>query len=630
MQKVKEFLLRKRIVIFSFMSFAVPFAIYLLTLERKLIGGDTSWFALQVTEMSLMVPTGYPVFSMLEKLFTFLPIGDIAYRLNFFSAVFGALTVLFLFLSINKLVKNEPVSFISSMIFAFIVPFWEVANRLEFDTLQTFFMTLLFFSAILYAENKKAKYLYFFAFCLGLSLTNHPLAFFLVPAIVLYVILINPRIFKNIKAILISVLYFILPLLSYLYLPIRSLQGYGEVTTPVRLFYYITGRSATGEIHGGSFGDKDISLIIKVIKDYLGMFYETYGILLLVIGLIGFIFLIRKNIKFGLCAFLLVVINFIFPPLYAGHALRNYLLNSMIVFSFYIALGMLFMLNGAVLLFDRSLKGRKILRTDRFLKYFMVIFILVFFAFLPSGLLIQNYPELDRSEPSYVYRFWDEAFSNMEENSRVYVLAASTNIGMFVDKYEYSKKNIEYISHKVPEYTAKNMLEAFENGTTVYFVGNSEILKKVFKAVQTGKSYYWDRYNEMLQLYRVTGVLAAIPEISYFSESYTREFGEEFTLEYIIKNKSTEDIKITSFELELPGNIEFKGTDSRGYVNQDPGLSRGSYMWVSDSYIAEAESEISLIVKLKGIEPGRSVIKFRLTTGGFYVDCEDVEIVIKD
>ncbi|MBU2634575.1 MAG: DUF2723 domain-containing protein, partial [Nanoarchaeota archaeon] len=274
MQRIKEIILKRKTAIFSVFSLTISFVIYLLTLEHKLVGGDTSWYANQIPEMSLMVPTGYPTFSIFLKLFTFLPIGDLAYRLNLFSAVFGALTILFLFLSINKLVKNEFISFISSMIFAFIVPFWEVANRLEFDTLNCFFIILLIFSVILYSEKRTRKYLYFFFFCLGLSLTNHPLAFFLVPAILLYVIIINPRIFKSIKAIFVSILFFILPLLSYFYLLIRSLQGYGKVNSFLRLFYYVTGRGVTGELHGGSFGDKSISLILKVLKDYLNMVYD--------------------------------------------------------------------------------------------------------------------------------------------------------------------------------------------------------------------------------------------------------------------------------------------------------------------------------------------------------------------
>lgn len=630
MKKVSEFIIKKKVILLAILAAALPFIVYLMTLERKLIGGDTAVYALQVTEMSIMVPTGYPMFSMLEKLFTFIPIGDVAYRLNFFSAVFGALTILFLFLSINRLVKNAFVSFVSSMIFAFMIPFWEVANRLEFDTLQTFFIALLFFSTLLYKENKTRKYLYFFSFCLGLSLTNHPLVFFLVPAVVLYAIIINPKIFKNAKAIFISILYFILPLMSYLYLPIRSLQGYGTINTPLKLLLYVTGRYATGEVHGGSFGDKDISIIIKVIKDYLGMIHETYGILLLVVALIGFIILIRKNIRFALCTFLLVIVNIVFPPLYAGHALRNYLLYSMIVFSFYIASGLLFILNGIILLFKKSLKGRKELRIDKILKYLTVAATGLFFIFIPCGLVIENYPFLDHSETSYVYKFWDEAFGNMESNSRVYVLAKSTYVGMFVNKYEYSDKNIEYISHKVHEYSARNMMDALDMGTTVYFVGNEEVLNTMFEAEQVGITYIWDRYDEKLRLYRAAGAIANIPEISYHTDSHTREFGEEFTVEYIIKNEDKGSVKITSLELELPGSIKFIETVPGGCVEQGPGLSQGIYMWVSDSYIIEGGGEMNLIVKLKGTEPGKSLIKFRLTTGGFYVDCDDIEIEIKE
>ncbi len=629
LQKIKKFVVSKRIAIFSVFSFIIPLVIYVVTLEPKLVGGDTGWYANQIPEMSLMVPTGYPTFSMFLKLFTYLPIGDLAYRLNLFSAIFGAFTTLFLFLAINKLAKNEYVSFISSMIFAFIVPFWSVANRLEFDTLNTFFVALLIFSAIVYSENKTRKYLYFFFFCLGLSLTNHPLTFFVVPAIVLYVIIINPRIFKSLKAIFISAGFFILPLLSYFYLLIRSLQGFGEVNNLLRLLFYVTGRGVTGEIHGGSFGDKDISLIIKVIKDYLNILYSTYGIVLIIIAVAGFIFLIRKNKKFGICTFLLIIFNFIVPPLYIGHANPNYLLDSMIVISFYIAFGLLSILNGSVFLFNKSLRSRKILKVDNFLRYFLIAIILLFFAFLPSSLVLEHYSELDLSEPLPIYKFWDEAFSNMESGSRVYVLARAANVGMFVDTYEYGEKEIEYIYHTNPRYALDDMIEGLENGISVYFVGNTRTLRSVFNAEQVGRTYYWYRYNEILRLFKVTEPKVNI-EISYSSDSYTREFGEKFTVEYIIKNKNKENIKINSLELELPDNIELLEVDAEGYINQYPGISGGIYMWVSDSYEIEGESEINLIVELRGIRPGKSLMKFRATTTGIYVNCDDIEMEIRE
>ncbi len=628
LQKIKKLIVDKRITIFSVFSFLIPFVIYILTLEPKLVGGDTGWYANQIPEMTLMVPTGYPTFSMFLKLFTYLPIGDLAYRLNLFSVIFGALTTLFLFLAINKLLKNEFISFISSMIFAFIVPFWSVANRLEFDTLNTFFIILLIFSAIVYSENKTRKYLYFFFFCLGLSLTNHPLTFFVVPAIALYVIIINPQIFKSLKAIFISAAFFILPLLSYFYLLIRSLQGFGAVNNLLRLFYYVTGRGVTGEIHGGSFGDKDISLIFKVIKDYLNILYGTYGIVLIIIAVIGFIFLVRKNKKFGICTFLLIIFNFIVPPLYIGHANPNYLLDSMIVISFYIAFGLLSILNGSIFLFNKSLRNRGILKIDRFLKYFLIAIVLLFFTFLPLSFILEHYNELDLSEPLPIYRFWDEAFDNMESGSRVYVFARAANVGMFVDTYEYGEKEIEYIYHTSPQYTVENMAEALKNDIPVYFVGNTGALRSVFNTEQVGRTYYWDRYKETLRLFKVTEPIVNL-EISYLSDRYIREFGEKFTVEYTVKNKNKGSIKISSLELELPDNIELIEVDPDGYINQYPGISGGIYMWVGDSYIIEGEGEINLIIELRGTSPGKSLIKFRVTTSGIYINCDDIEMEIK-
>jgi len=626
--KIKELILNKKIVIFSVFSFFIPFIIYLLTLERKLVGGDTSWYALEIPKMQIFVPTGYPTFSLLGKLITYLPIGGLAYRLNLFSAIFGALTILFLFLSINKLIKNELISIISSLILAFIFPFWNVANRLEFDTLNSFFIILLIFSAILYNENKDRKYLYFFFFCLGLSLTNHPIAFFVVPAILLYVIIINPKIFKGVKTIFVSILFFILPLLSYLYLPIRSLQGYGDVTSLQKFFYYITGRVVSGKMHAGGFGGVTVSSYFKVFIGYLDIIYNSYGIILIIISAVGFIFLIKRNLKFGICSFLLITFNLIVPPTYITHTNPNYALDAMLVITIYIAFGFLLMLNASTFVFNRLLGGKKILKIDNFLKYFLIVIIFLFFAFQPVSLIYANYNRADLSEPEDVYKFWDEAFGNMEEKSKIYVRAKSTNIGMFVNRYEYGEKEIEYVYHNSLEYTVENMIESLDNNITVYFVGNSRELRSVFNTEQIGKTYYWDRYNETLKLFKVIEPIVNI-EISYLSDSYTREFGEKFTVEYAIKNKNKGSIKISSLELELPDNIEFIEIKPGGYINQGPGVSRGMYMWVSDSYIIGGEDKINLIVELRGTRSGRSLIKFRVTTNEVYVDCDDIEIDIK-
>ena len=626
--KIKYLYSRCKNIIFMVLAFSIPFVIYVLTLERKLIGGDTTWYALQIPGMSLMVPTGYPTFSMFLKLFTFIPIGDLAYRLNLFSALFGGLTILFLFLTINRLIKNEILSLSSSLIFAFLYPYWHVANRLEFDTLNSFFIALVLFSAVIYSGIKNRKFLYFFFFSLGLSLTNHPIAFFVVPAILLYVIIVNPKIFKSAKAVLISILYFILPLLSYFYLLIRSRQGYGRVTDLVKLFYYITGRNVTGKLHGGHFFGKPLDHMLGVMGEYLWIIYDNFGPVLIIIALIGLGYIIKKNWKLGMCSILFIAFNVIVPPLYLPYTNDNYVLDSMMLVAIFTGFGFLFILNGSVWLFNKAAGKNKLARADIFLKYILIAAVLMTSIAFPVSQSTLYFKQLDRSEPHNIYKFWKQAFENMEEDSAIYVHATSENVGMFLDRYEYPDKNIDFYYSRSPGYSQENALKDFEAGKSVYFVGKEAVFKLMFNTEKAGRIFLVKRYGEFLQLYKTTSVFKSL-EIDYSLDDKVKEFGEKFQIEFTIENKNPEPVQITSIELELPGNIGFVDVDPEGYIDQGPGMSRGIYMWVSDDYIVDPDSEINLIVYLQGTAPGKSLIDFRITTHDVYIEAGGIEIEIE-
>ncbi len=610
------------------LAFSIPFVIYLLTLERKLIGGDTTWYALQIPEMSIMVPTGYPTFSMFLKLFTFIPIGDLALRLNLFSALFGGLTILFLFLTINRLIKNEVLSLSSSLVFAFLYPYWHIANRLEFDTLNSFFIALVLFSAVMYGGIKNRKFLYFFFFSLGLSLTNHPIAFFVIPAILIYVIIVNPKIFKSIKAILISILYFILPLLSYFYLLIRSRQGYGNVTDLVKLFYYITGRNVTGTLHGGNFFDKPLGHMLGVMGEYLWIIYDNFGPALIIIALTGLGYLIKKNWKLGMCLILFIAFNIIVPPLYLPYTNDNYVLDSMMLVAIFIGFGFLFILNSSVWLFNKAAGKNKLLKVDIFLKYILIAAVLITSIAFPVFQSSLYFKQLDRSEPQEIYKFWKQAYENMTKDSVIYVHAFAENVGTFVGRYEFGDKNIESINSRGPDYLMENVQKDFQDGKNIYFVGNLGKFKYKFNTEKIGRISYFRRNKEFLQLNRIVSEFETLKIYGELDKN-KKEFGEKFHIEFTIENSNPEPIQVTSIELELPDNVEFLDVDQEGYVSQGPGMSRGIYMWVSDDYYIGADGKINLIINLRGIRPGEGVIKFRITTHDIFIEADGIEIEIE-
>jgi prepilin signal peptidase PulO-like enzyme (type II secretory pathway) len=78
-------------------------ALYVRTLAPSLLYGDIAEFQTLSYTLGMTHPSGYPTQIIFGKLFTFLPFGDIAYRVNLMSAFFGALAVANVYLIVRLL-----------------------------------------------------------------------------------------------------------------------------------------------------------------------------------------------------------------------------------------------------------------------------------------------------------------------------------------------------------------------------------------------------------------------------------------------------------------------------------------------------------------------------------------------
>ncbi|MBM3700371.1 MAG: DUF2723 domain-containing protein [Actinobacteria bacterium] len=634
-EKIKNFYNRYGTLIFAILSLLIPFIIYILTLERKLVGGDTTWYALYLPKMQVMVPTGYPTFSMLGKLFTFLPFGDIAYRLNLLSAVFGASTILLLFLAINKIIKNAFISFAAALTFAFSYTYWTIANRLEFDTINSFFIALILYSAFLYAEKKQRKHFYLFAAALGLSLTNHPITFFIMPAFLLYVILENPKMFKSAKAVLIGILFFLMPLSLYAWLPIRSMQGYGPVTSARGFLYYVTGRNVGGRVHGGSFQDKDFENFLKVSRDFFTAIYENFGIILLAIAFAGLIYLFIKKWKFALSSVVLIIFNIIIISLYLPFSPPNYSLNAMMIISIYLAFGFLLIFNLLMRVFEISkinLPGSNLqpaagLNKKLLLKNLTALLLILLFMVSPVFMAVKNYKRADYSKPLGIYVYWSKIFDHMQDNAVIYVSSSASNIGEFINTYERRDKNITFITNRDKKYNEENVRANIADGKKIYFVGIEKELIAVFN-VKKIDGYYWERMDEYIVFYDFAGEKKELKIIPYFDIDKLG-FGDKFEIEYKIINENDTDIEVSSLELELSQNISFAGVGSSGSINLEPSLSQGKYMWVK-TFPVMANSIINIILLLQAASPGKAEIDFSITSQDYYFKADLVELDISN
>lgn len=231
--------------------FIASLVLYLATLAPSVVAlfDDSLEFQLVAYQLGIAHPTGYPLYTLLGKIFTFLPVGNVAYRINLMSAVFGAATVALVYLVILAIFTPGPSSparwqahlgaGIGAIALAISPVFWRQATIAEVYTLNAFFIALLLLVACLPARShqEKRRRLLWLAVLAGLSLTHHRTMLLLLPALVVYLYLVcGLSFFKSldIKTVLLTVTLGLLPLLLYLYLPLRghigSLDGAYENT----------------------------------------------------------------------------------------------------------------------------------------------------------------------------------------------------------------------------------------------------------------------------------------------------------------------------------------------------------------------------------------------------------------
>jgi hypothetical protein len=165
-------------------AFAVPFAVYLSTLAPSLNFEDSMEFALGCAVLGVDHPAGYPLQTLVGHLFTYLPLGEVAWRVNLASATFGALASAFIFLLTWELlapvVENRRLlaagSWAAGALFAFSSAFWPQAVITEVYALNAAALAATLWCGARCNARRDARWFYATAFAAALAAANHPLS----------------------------------------------------------------------------------------------------------------------------------------------------------------------------------------------------------------------------------------------------------------------------------------------------------------------------------------------------------------------------------------------------------------------------------------------------------------------
>jgi len=203
---------------------AVALGVYFVTLGPTITGEDSGELVTAAYHLGIAHPPGYPIWCLLGKLFTYIPHGTVAWRVNFMSAFFGAATVFLMALLVIKLTRNRLAGVAAALALAFSGEFWEQSVVTEVYSLNAFFVAACVFLLVLWYQRRNDFILVVFAAVYGLSLCNHNTMHFLGPLFAAFVLAVDRAPFQRWKIYLgLSVLALGVAGFVHLYLPVRSL-----------------------------------------------------------------------------------------------------------------------------------------------------------------------------------------------------------------------------------------------------------------------------------------------------------------------------------------------------------------------------------------------------------------------
>ncbi|WP_118196429.1 glycosyltransferase family 117 protein [Albibacterium indicum] len=182
--------------------FFFALTVYWLTMEPTVSFWDCGEFIAAAFKMEVGHQPGAPLFLVVGKLFSFLPLGDlskVAYWVNFSSVVASAATIMFLFWTITALassifskdkLRHKKFSIISTgvigaLAYTFSDTFWFSAVEAEVYALSSLFTAITFWAILKWERYINDRWLIFIAFMIGLSTGVHLLSLLTIPAIAL-------------------------------------------------------------------------------------------------------------------------------------------------------------------------------------------------------------------------------------------------------------------------------------------------------------------------------------------------------------------------------------------------------------------------------------------------------------
>ena len=264
---------------------------YALTLSPTVawvnLGEDSGDLLAASATLGIPHPTGYPLFVLLGRLATFLPLGSIAFRINLVAALAAAVSVYAVARLAGALAPSSRGVLAASSLAACALLYassrgaWSQSVLAEVYTLNAAFLASILWLLVEAQRRGDARRLLFAGYLFGLGLTNHLLLLAAAPAFLVVIArLARTRKIGLATAVLLPVLVF-WGLTLDLYLPIRAARNpefsWGAPASPGQLWWLVSGAQ-----YARNFFARDFAGAVRHLLP--GRWWMDFGWGLLILG----------------------------------------------------------------------------------------------------------------------------------------------------------------------------------------------------------------------------------------------------------------------------------------------------------------------------------------------------------
>lgn len=216
------------------LTFLGAMALYLHTLSPTVLPADAGEFQLVIPLLGIAHPPGYALYTLVGKLFTFLPVGDVAYRVNLYGAVCGAATLMVVMRCIYRLSGSRWGGVLGALALGGAPTFWVQSTTANIRSLAALLTAFSLWFLIEWLEHAEPRWLTLFAFAFGLGVGHHGSLAFLGLPFLGALLAGNLNFFRSPRRWVGALGALVASSLVLLYLPIRSVMRPAFDPTPIR------------------------------------------------------------------------------------------------------------------------------------------------------------------------------------------------------------------------------------------------------------------------------------------------------------------------------------------------------------------------------------------------------------